>query len=265
MTTPQPSKQKPATSLAAIIAITGLSTALAVGGYMHFSTVGDLRAEMRKLELDYADAKLPRSDSEALNLLHDSASDAPAEESAPAPENWIYGNPKARYTLVEMTDTECPYCRDHFPILKGIVESGAGHINAALLHVPAQGEASRQQAMGIECAGEQGGSEAAWKFAQLVFDKTATGGKGVAEPLVSLATSLSLNGKRFGLCMDSSAVIDRVVSDLEQAQEIGIRQTPSTIVIDNVTGQSMVLQGANANHDAILNAIATVSNQERAQ
>lgn len=77
-----------------------------------------------------------------------------------------------------MTDTECPYCRDHFPLLKALIESSAGQINAAILHVPALGEASRRQALAIECAGEQGGSDAAWKYTQTVFDKTGGNGKG---------------------------------------------------------------------------------------
>ncbi|HBP5920930.1 TPA: disulfide bond formation protein DsbA [Pseudomonas aeruginosa] len=248
-----------AISIPSVITITGLATALAVGGFMHYKTVDDLNTQIKDLkELSAA----PLS-SEDMHELHDIIAGFTVE-SAPiqggdAPDNWIYGSAKARFTLVEFTDTECPYCKDHFPILKSLIDTSGGQINAALVHVPALSEASRQQALAIECAGEQGGSETAWKYAQLVFDSTGGNGKGVSSSLAGLASKLKLDAKRFSACLDSTAVIERVMSDMEHAIALQLKQTPSTMVLDNVTGNSIVLQGANATQEGILDAMAKVS------
>jgi len=237
--------------------ITALTTALVVGAVQHFRTVDDLRAQLtlNQLEISPEKQQFMEEFRAGIKMVPEPA---PRE---PAPDNWIYGSATARYTLVEMTDTECPYCAAHFPLLKELVGTAGGHINAALLHVPALSEASRKQALAIECAGDQGGSEAAWKYAQLVFDKTGGNGKGVSESLTSLASQLSLDDNRFVGCMESPAAHERIAADLEQAIKLGVQQTPSTIVIDNKTGASMLLQGSNANHDGILKAIASLDKQ----
>ena len=179
--------------------------------------------------------------------------------SGAAPENWIFGDPSARFTLVEMTDTECQYCRDHLPVIRGLVETSGGHINAGMLHVPVLGEASRNQARAIECAGEQAGSEAAWKYAQLVFENTGGNGKGVTQSLASLAGKLNLDIRRFTACMESPETAERIRNDLEQARKLGIQKTPTTLVVDNVTGSQLVLQGSSKYED-ILSAISKVAN-----
>jgi protein-disulfide isomerase len=241
------------------IAITALATALVVGSYYHFTTVNGLEGQVNALEVELSFANSKAVDPASIQEIVANLKQLPKDEIPAAPDNWIYGSSSARYTLVEMTDTECPYCRDHFPLLKALIESSAGQINAAILHVPALGEASRRQALAIECAGEQGGSDAAWKYTQTVFDKTGGNGKGVTESLVSLATELGLDGKRFAACTDSKQAIERVTGDLDQAIKLGIQQTPSTLLLDNQTGMSMVLQGANASHEGILKAIASIN------
>lgn len=250
-----PEKQ---TSISTVIAITALATALASGAYFHFQTTSTLKAKIAELESS-AGGLPPETMMEMQQYVSSLKPVQAPYQGEAAPENWIYGSTAARYTLVEMTDTECPYCRDHFPLLKSMIDTAGGHINAALMHVPAISEASRQQAMAIECAGEQGGSETAWKYTQLVFDSTKSNGSGVTTSLSSLATQLDLDRDRFSACMESTAVLERVIGDMQQAIDLDIKQTPSTMVIDNVTGNSLVLQGANASHEGILEAITKVS------
>jgi len=248
-------------SIVTVMAITALTTALAVGGVMHVSVVNDLNAQIKDLT-DKPAELLNQNEIAELQSMIDGLSVVPSpnqEERQDAPDNWIYGNPTARFTLVEMTDTECPYCKQHFPILKSLIDSSAGQINAALLHVPAISDSSRQQALAIECAGEQGGSEAAWKYAQRVFDATQGNGGGVSVSLSSIADDLNLERLRFSQCMDSTAVAERVMADMEQAIKLNIQQTPSTMVIDNISGNSIVLQGTNASQEGILSAMAKVS------
>lgn len=236
---------------------TALVTSLAVTSYTYSNAVNHLEKEVQVLEAELEVARAQAVDTSALTEIF-GATEKSEEIIPAAPDNWIFGSVSARYSLIELTDTECPYCRDHFPLVKALIESSAGQMNAALVHVPALGEASRRQAIAIECAGEQGGSDAAWKFTQAIFDKTGGNGKGVAEPLVSIATGFGLDGQRFGACMESSQAVRRVANDLDEAIKLGIQQTPSTLIVDNQTGKSIVLQGANASQEGILKGIATL-------
>ncbi|AJE23851.1 DsbA family protein [Azotobacter chroococcum] len=249
------------TSIRSTLLTTGLATALVVGGFYHFKLVGQCQSEMADLKNQLEMLTPAGIDTAAMTELIPSGEAGNTGNAVP--DNWIYGAATARYTLVEMTDTECPYCREHFPLLKGLIDSSGGHINAALLHVPAHGEASRNQALAIECAGEQGGSEAAWKYAESVFQSTPSNGKGVSGSLTGLATALGLDGKRFASCLDSIEAVDRVRADLDQALKLGITQTPSTLVVDNESGQSLVLQGAHASRDGILQALEGLSGQRK--
>lgn len=259
-TNPQSSNWK------ATIAISALASALTVGSYFYFITTRAMQSRIDVLQDQLTAASARGLSPEEINdVVSSIKAAARSSTKEKAPDNWVYGNVNARYTLVEMTDTECPYCKAHFPLLKSLVDSSAGQMNAALLEVPFLGEASRRQANAIECAGEQGGSDAAWKFAQKVFDLTGSEGKGVSQPLVSLATGMGLDGARFSACTESRAVANRVNKDLDQVIQLGVSQTPSTLVVDNKTGKSMLLQGENANPDGILKAIAAISPSKGAQ
>ncbi len=250
-------------SLLSTVIMTGLATALAVGAYQHFTTVSVLQSDLEtkqeiiaKLNVDAVTA------TQRTLITGQSAASSPEAEdqnsslsSELKTDPWMYGNPRARYSLIELTDTECPYCRDHFPLVQTLVEASGGNINAAILHVPVQGEASRRQAVAVECAGDQGGSEAAWRMMGIILEGTQGNGKGIAQPTPVLAAQLGLNQQRFIACTESVEVIDRITSDLNAAMQMGIAQTPSTLVYDNENGTSILLQGSFASSEGIIDAI----------
>lgn len=246
--------------------ITGLVTALAVSTYYQQTSISQMEAQIEEMERLVAERRSAELgiDLEILNesnpfrqamMGNASGTTSPAGDNGNKPDNWIYGNPVARFTLLELTDTECPYCRDHFPLVQTLVEASGGNINAALVHVPVQGEASRRQAVAVECAGDQGGSEAAWKMMSTILESTQGNGKGISQPTPLVAAQLGLDQQRFIACTESVEVIDRITSDLETAKTLGIAQTPSTLVYDNQTSNSVLLQGAYASSDGIIDAI----------
>lgn len=252
------------TSLLSHVLVAGLATALAVGAYQHFTTVKTLNESIDsmedtiiKLNVDAVQAR--QSPGSTRIYSESSVTDMSAPSSQPdngvTSDPWVYGNPRARFTLIELTDTECVYCREHFPLIKTLVEASGGNINAALLHVPVQGEASRRQAVAVECAGDQGGSEAAWKMMGMILEGTRGNGQGLAQPTPLLATQMGLDQQRFIACTDSVEVIDRITNDLNAALQMGIAQTPSTLVYDNENSSTVLLQGSYANSEGIIGAI----------
>ena len=81
----------------------------------------------------------------------------------------------------------------------------------------------------------------------------------------SYAAEMDIDRQRFSQCMDSSQVVERVIADMDHAIRLDIKQTPSTMVIDNLTGNSIVLQGDNSSHKGILDAMEQVSKTGAAQ
>lgn len=256
-------------SILPTILATGAITALLVGGgHYVYST----QSELASLRSQAAESQVIDTDPEELEILSSAFQDVleatdPANNAIAPPgsnqddaeltpaDKWIYGNPTARFSLFEFTDTECPYCKDHFPVIRTLVETSGGNINAGLIHVPVQGEASRVQAAAVECAGDQGGSQAAWMMMDTILNATRTAGQGVNMPTPVLAKNMGLDQQRFIACTESIEVMDRLADDLNSAIELGIAQTPTTAVIDNETGKSHILQGAHASSEGIINAI----------
>ncbi|MCK5530129.1 MAG: thioredoxin domain-containing protein [Halopseudomonas aestusnigri] len=245
-------------SLLPTIAITALSTALAVTWYWNHNRVSALEEQIQTINtvalgLDEASiAQRAASEAPAITVPEATAGQSSQSEHG---DQWLYGNQRARFTLVELTDTECPYCRTHFPALKSLVEASGGNVNAAIVHVPVQGEASRRQAIAVECAGDQGGSEAAWEMMSTILASTRGHGEGIQQPTPILAKDMGLDQQRFIACTESNEVIDRITSDLDAAVKLGIAQTPSTLVYDNQSGQSILLQGDYASPTGITDAI----------
>lgn len=157
----------------------------------------------------------------------------------------IYGDLNARFTLVEFSETECPFCLKHHPVMKNIVDSSGGNINWEWKHLPLSfhNPAALQQAIVGECVAEQLGNRGFWIYIDEVFKKSSGGGKGVAD-LSELVESMGVDMGTLRECVGSNRGKEIVESDLEQGSKLNISGTPATIVVDNHTGRSHIISGA---------------------
>jgi len=108
----------------------------------------------------------------------------PAPATAPAGPPWRYGRADARFTVVEYTDLECPFCRAYFAVLKRWIDahpdvSWQWHHLPLPLHEPAASADARL----VECVGEAGGQAAFWQAAEWVYTHTRGDGQGLPEGL----------------------------------------------------------------------------------
>lgn len=89
----------------------------------------------------------------------------------------LYGDAKARWTINEYADLECPFCKVYTPRLKRWVDSHPD-VNLVWRHLPLQmhGEAARHQARLVECAGIQGGAKAFWSAIDAIFAQSVGNG-----------------------------------------------------------------------------------------
>ncbi len=173
-----------------------------------------------------------------------SGATAAVDEGVPEGKH-IYGNPDARFTLVEFSDYECPYCQRFHDTPKEIVESSGGNVNWEYLHFPlgSHNPMAKNLSIASECVSEELGNKAFWAFTNEVFDSTGGNGRGIPD-LEGLVESLGLPPSELQACMNDPEMAQRVEEDMQKASQAGVSGTPSSYIVDNVTGDIEVIAGA---------------------
>lgn len=167
-----------------------------------------------------------------------------AEEVVPDGKH-IYGNLNARFTLVEFSDLECPYCKRFHDTPKQLVDGSNGNVNWEWMHLPLSfhNPAAQYGAEAAECAAELGGNRAFWMYIDEFFVQTRGNGQGPAD-LAQVAEDVGVDVNAFRECMQSGRHRNKVQEHVNKAQKLGITGTPATFVVDNTTGESQLLGGA---------------------
>lgn len=164
-----------------------------------------------------------------------------------ADRDHIYGSVDARISLIEYSDFECPYCKRFHPTAKQAVDAYGGKVNWAYRHFPLgfHNPLAQKEAEASECAAEIGGNDGFWRYADALYDRTRSNGKGFpVDGLVPLAAELGMDEARFSDCFESNRYAERVQEDFREGQAIGISGTPGNILLDNETGRVRVVSGA---------------------
>lgn len=158
----------------------------------------------------------------------------------------IRGNKNANIALVEYSDLECPFCKSFHPTMKQVMETYKDKVMWVYRHFPLSFHANAQkEAEASECAGDQGGDEAFWKYVDAVFERTTTNGTGFAlDKLVPLAKELGLDDVEFKDCLDKGKFAKLVQDQELQGQNEGVTGTPGNIVLNIKTNITQVLPGA---------------------
>ncbi|MGN8620823.1 MULTISPECIES: DsbA family protein [Edwardsiella] len=157
----------------------------------------------------------------------------------------IYGDMDARFTLVEFSDLECGYCKQFHDTPKKIVDSSKGNVNWQWKHMPLDfhNPAAYKQAVAAECIAEQKGNRGFWVFLSDVFEHTQGNGRGVQD-LAALVSGVGADINVFRACLASGKYDEQVKADIQKAKENGVNGTPATFVVDNITGHTQLLGGA---------------------
>lgn len=156
----------------------------------------------------------------------------------------VYGDPKARFTLLHFTDIECPYCKKFHDTPKRVVDNSKGTVNWQLKHfpLPMHDPLATVGAVATECVASLGGNKLFWVYLQELFDSTKGNGMGPGDFSV-LADNFGVSTQKMEDCLRSDAPRNVVQRDKELAKLFQIDSTPTTILIDNVTGQKVRLRG----------------------
>lgn len=144
----------------------------------------------------------------------DVRSDGPSKGSASAP-----------VVLVEFSDFECPACRNNEALVSKLMADYGDRVKLVYKHLPLPMHKSAfGAAQAAFCAGEQGDF---WGMHGLLFEQ-ADGLS--ADAFKGYASRLGLDAASFDKCVASESSRAAVTRDLEEAQAVGIRSTPSFVL-----------------------------------
>lgn len=159
----------------------------------------------------------------------------------------ILGNPKALVTVVEFSDTECPFCKSFHPTMHRLIEEygASGEVAWVYRHFPLDQihPKARKEAEATECANELGGNTAFWAYLDRLFEVTPSNNNLDPAELFTVAEFVGLDKARFEQCLSSGKYAEHVADDLADAITSGGGGTPYSIVIAP-NGQKFPVSGA---------------------
>lgn len=158
-------------------------------------------------------------------------------------QDHIRGAKKAKVTVIEYSDLECPFCKKFHPTMQQLVSEYPNDVRWVYRHAPLTQLHSKapKEAEATECAGEQGKF---WEMTDKIFEVTpANNGLDLAE-LPKLAQQVGVTKmQQFQACLDSGKYAKHVEDDLADAQTAGMQGTPYSVVVA-ASGEKFPLSGA---------------------
>lgn len=140
----------------------------------------------------------------------------------------VLGEEKAEVMMVEFSDFQCPFCaryaKETFPqIGKEYIKTGK--VRYIFHHFPLSFHQYAQKAAeASECAGEQGKF---WEMHDKIFENQE---KISVADLKKYALELGLNSSDFNSCLDSGKFKNKVQTDLNLGQSVGVQGTPAFFI-----------------------------------
>tara|TARA_R110000824_G_scaffold401771_1_gene615642 strand:- start:331560 stop:332270 length:711 start_codon:yes stop_codon:yes gene_type:complete len=205
-----------------------LAGALIIGGALYWGGTGSKQAQPQQPDQAAVQKQLA-----AMNPITD--------------QDHIRGNRNAKVFIVEYSDTECPFCQRFHATMKDVIEKAGpeGDVAWVYRHFPldALHSKARGEAVALECANEQGGNDAFWKYADRLYETTpANNGLDPAE-LPKIAAYVGLDTTAFAACLTSGKYDARIEADVQNAVATGGNGTPWSIVV-SASGKKFPLSGA---------------------
>lgn len=165
----------------------------------------------------------------------------------------VRGNPAAPVTLEEFGDYQCPPCGNMAGFIDQLVKEYHPNLKLVFRNLPlAVHRYAREAALAAEAAGLQGRY---WEMHDVLYREQAVWSKAdnARDLFDSYAGMLGLNLNQFKKDMGSEKARERVESDQERANSLGVRSTP-TVFINNqeVAPNEKTPNGLRAKIDAAL-------------
>jgi protein-disulfide isomerase len=150
-------------------------------------------------------------------------------------DDHILGNPDAKIKIVEFSDTQCPFCKQFHTSLHKIIDSYGkdGTVAWVYRHFPIDQlhKNARKEAEASECAADQGGNDAFWKYIDEVYNRTGSNDKLDPAELPKIASSQGLDVTAFNTCLSSGKFSAKINEQIKDANASGGNGTPYSVLI----------------------------------
>lgn len=152
----------------------------------------------------------------------------------------VKGDEKAKVTIVEYSDFQCPFCKKGSELLPTLLEEYNGKVKIVFKQLPLPiHNWAKDAAIASVCASKQG-NDKFWEFHDLVFAKQKEiKAENAKVEFEGIAKQIGLNTGEFDKCLGSPEVEQRVQKEMEEARSIGVSSTPTFVV------NGMIVPGAN--------------------
>lgn len=153
---------------------------------------------------------------------------------------------KATVAVIEYSDFECPFCKRVHPTYKQIMRDYGDKVVWVYRHFPLSFHVNAaKEAEASDCAAELGGNDAFWKYTDKIFERTTSGGTGIAlDQLVPLAKEIGLSEAKFKSCLDGGKYAQHVKDDMSGGEQAGVDGTPGNFIVNLKTKKSQKVSGA---------------------
>jgi protein-disulfide isomerase len=148
----------------------------------------------------------------------------------------IRGNEKAKVTIVEYSDMDCPFCSRFHETMNEVVQKYGDDVRWVYRHFPLDSlhPNARNKAIASECAGDQGKF---WEF----MDDNFQGGSANVTDIAKNAGVKDIS--KFEKCVSDKKFAKDVQEDEQDAQAAGGRGTPYSILL-GPNGETIPISGA---------------------
>ncbi|MDB5254395.1 MAG: oxidoreductase [Parcubacteria group bacterium] len=157
----------------------------------------------------------------------------------------ILGDKNAAVVLVEYSDFECPFCKVFNTTVHRLMDTYGSKLAVVYRQFPIAQLHSKapKEAEASECAAEQGGNTAFFKFADKVFETTNSNDSLDPAQLPIIAGQIGLDVAKFNSCLSSGKYTNKIAADVAAAAKAGAQGTPYSILITK-DGKKATVSGA---------------------
>ena len=167
----------------------------------------------------------------------------------------VTGSTNPKVTIIEYSDLECPFCKNFDQTMNKVMAKYSKSTQWAYRHYPLDciddtdpsctplHPKARHEAVASECAAEQGGNDAFWKYITQIFAITPSNNRLDPAQLTTTAEGLGLNMTSFNTCLSSDKYANVVSTQAKQGLQSAVKGTPTSIVIDKM-GNTYTIAGA---------------------
>ncbi|MFA6338787.1 MAG: thioredoxin domain-containing protein [Candidatus Paceibacterota bacterium] len=149
----------------------------------------------------------------------------------------ILGDPKAKVVLVVYTDFECPFCKMFHNTIQQVYDNykSGGKVAIVYREFPLTQLHSKaaKEAEASECAADQGGNDAYWKFVNRLYEITPSNNGLDSAQLPKIAQNIGLNVDTFNDCLSSGKFTQKVKDSVTAAVKAGGQGSPYSVIVAN--------------------------------